>query len=245
MHIALAFLTFAFFITVDYVLTRRREGREAPEGLPVPVLKTPVPATAPALEPAWASSPAPEPVWVAGYQLPAKLHYHSGHTWAWAQDAETVVVGIDDFSRRLIGKADGVKLPSVGDWVRQGEPGLTVSTNGRSVALIAPIEGEVVALNKDVKADPSVLTNDPYGHGWAYKIRPSNLRANMNNLLSGSLAKRWTEDASDQLELRLMALSGSVLQDGGEPSPDFAEHLENDDWVELAGHFLMAPARSA
>ena len=55
---------------------------------------------------------------------------------------------------------------------------------------------------------------------------------------SGSLARRWTEDARENLELRLMALSGSVLQDGGEPAPDFPERLDRADWHDLAERFF-------
>ena len=67
----------------------------------------------------------------------------------------------------------------------------------------------------------------------------TNLAASLRNLLSGSLARRWVEDAKEQLELRLMALSGSVLQDGGEPAPDYAEHVPTDDWKRLVEQFLL------
>ena len=36
-----------------------------------------------------------------------------------------------------------------------------------------------------------------------------------------------------------MALSGSVLQDGGEPAPDFAGHLETKEWKGLIEQFLL------
>ena len=50
-----------------------------------------------------AAIPALEPAWVAGYQMPEALYYHRGHTWARPLDADTVLVGVDDFARRLIG----------------------------------------------------------------------------------------------------------------------------------------------
>jgi hypothetical protein len=61
----------------------------------------------------------------------------------------------------------------------------------------------------------------------------------MRNLLSGSLARRFTEDSREGLDLRLMALSGSVLQDGGEPVADFARHLAEPEWRRLVGEFLL------
>jgi hypothetical protein len=53
------------------------------------------------------------------------------------------------------------------------------------------------------------------------------------------LARRWTEDARERLDLNLVALSGSVLQDGGEPVADFARHLPADDWRRLVHEFLL------
>ena len=47
------------------------------------------------------------------------------------------------------------------------------------------------------------------------------------------------EDTREALDLRLMALSGSVLQDGGEPVRDFARHLDDADWRRLVAEFLL------
>ena len=228
----LAIATFALFILLDYVLSRRAATREAD----VPAAAA-VPGTVPvpALEP----EPTLEPVWVAGYQLPEQLHYHRGHTWARVVGPDTVAVGLDDFSRRLVGKTEGVELPTVGAYVRQGGRGATIDADGRAADVIAPIDGEIVAVNSDLDDQPNLVSDDPYGRGWLFKVRSSNLAASLRNLLSGSLARRWTEDAKEQLELRLMALSGSVLQDGGEPAPDYAEHVPTEDWKGLVEQFLL------
>jgi hypothetical protein len=47
------------------------------------------------------------------------------------------------------------------------------------------------------------------------------------------------EDSREALELRLMTLAGSVLQDGGEPAHDLAEHLPKADWERLVHEFLL------
>ncbi|MBI3932047.1 MAG: glycine cleavage system protein H [Acidobacteria bacterium] len=219
MTVLLVILTFAAFILLDYVVSRRR----APQAV----------AVAPD---AWA---APEPVWVAGYQLPEALHYHRGHTWARAVDPDTVVVGLDDFARRLVGPARSVRTPAVGDWLEQGETAFGVAMDGRAADLVSPIDGEVLAVNPELARSPGLATDEPYGRGWILEVRPSHLAANLRNLLSGRLARRWTEDAREALDLRLMALSGSVLQDGGEPVADFARHLPAEDWKRLVREFLL------
>jgi len=47
------------------------------------------------------------------------------------------------------------------------------------------------------------------------------------------------EDSREALELRLMAFSGSVLQDGGEPAADLGHHLPKADWDRLVHEFLL------
>jgi hypothetical protein len=41
--------------------------------------------------------------------------------------------------------------------------------------------------------------------------------------------------------MKLMSLSGSVLQDGGNPAPDFAKHLDKAEWDHLAEEFFLIP----
>ena len=94
-------------------------------------------------------------------------------------------------------------------------------------------------MNANLAEEPSLVSEDPYGRGWLYQIRSTNLAANLRNLLSGSLSHKWMEDSKEQLELRLMALSGSVLQDGGELASDFAEHLDREEWKGLVETFFL------
>jgi glycine cleavage system H lipoate-binding protein len=215
--IVLAF--FALAILADYLVTRSREAAEA--------AAAPVPDTR------------PEPVWVAGYELPEGLHYHRGHLWVRPLEGTTVAVGVDDFARRLTGPAHEVRPPAKGDWLLQGGPGFGVRVDGRYAEFVSPVEGEVVAVNPELRANPDLATSEPYGRGWVMKVRVPHLAANLRNLLSGRLARRWTEDARESLDLRLMALSGSVLQDGGEPVADFARHLPREDWRRLVREFLL------
>jgi glycine cleavage system H protein len=224
MTVLLVIATFAAFIFIDYLLSRRKAAQEAEARLV-------------------GADPSLEPVWVAGYRLPEELHYHRGHVWVRPLDRSTVLVGLDDFARRLIGSAGGLRLPTIGDWLHQGGWGFGIQVGGRAAEFVAPVEGEVVEVNPELRRDPALATDDPYGRGWVLKVRASDLAANLRNLLSGRLARRWMEDSRESLDMRLMALSGSVLQDGGEPVADFARHLPTKDWKRLVGEFLLTPGR--
>lgn len=180
-----------------------------------------------------------EPSWVGGFLLPEGYYYHRGHTWARPVGDDHVVIGIDDFAGKLLGEVESVRLPRPGQWMRQGKPGLRTELDGRIADLLAPVDGEVVEVNPELAERPRLLTDDPYGRGWLVKVRTAELDADLHNLMEGRLAHRWIEDAGEQLELELMALSGSVLRDGGRLVADFARHLSDDDWRRLVGDFLL------
>jgi len=235
MSVMLVVAVFVVFILADYLVGhyRARRGAMIPE-------RKPVVAPESAVAGALAGAPPVEPVWVAGYQLPEELSYHRGHTWARPIGPDTVLVGVDDFARKLIGPIRALKLPKVGSWLRQGGKGFAVQVNGRGAELVAPIDGEVVEINPALSGQPSLVSDDPYGRGWVMKLRAADLGRSMQNMLNGSLAHRWTEDSRERLQMQLMALSGSVLQDGGEPVADFARHLADDDWQQLTHDLLLS-----
>ncbi len=223
MTVLLVIFMFSLFIALDYLLNRKQVARVVKE-LPEVVVE---------------KIPALEPVWVSGYQLPEGLNYHRGHTWARVLDPRTVLVGLDDFARKLIGPAKQIRPPAIGSWLQQGGKGFEVQVDGRKAELVSPVGGRVLEVNPRLSREPELATQDPYGRGWIFKMKIADAAANLRNLLSGSLARRWIQDEREGLELRLMALSGSVLQDGGEPVADFARHLNTEDWKRLVGAFLL------
>jgi len=225
MTVLFVILTFGFFLALDYAVRLR-----AKAVAPVAVASAAEGLAAPAVG---------EPVWVAGYQMPESCHYHPGHTWARAIDNETVIIGIDDFARQLIGSASKIDLPAVGTWLRQGAKALGLGVDNRKVELVAPIEGEIIEVNPALSGQPNLASDEPFGRGWLCKVRNTEMARNLANLLSGSLARRFMEDSRERLQHQLMALSGTVLADGGEPTADFARHLPEAEWRELVHEFLL------
>jgi glycine cleavage system H lipoate-binding protein len=229
----LVICTFAVFILADYLVGLRARARAQAELAPAAVPTGPRPR------------PRAEGVRVAGYELPEDLHYHRGHTWARVEDDDTVTVGLDDFAHKLVGRVTEADLPPVGSYVRQGTVGARLHSDDRMADVLSPVEGEVVEVNPALAEDPGLSSRDPYADGWLVRIRSANIEAALRNLLSGSLARRWIEDAREHLGRRLMALAGSALQDGGEPAPEFASHLDRDDWNELVAQFLLTRTEDA
>lgn len=223
MTVILFLLMLTIFLAIDFVVSRRH----APEHV-AQTATQPLPTSTPV-----------EPVWVGGYQLPEDLRYHLGHTWVRPLSPTTAAVGIDDFARHLIGPAKSVTLPGIGARLTAGRPSFSVESEAGGANLVAPLTGEVIDVNTQLESHPGLATDEPYGRGWLFNVKTHDLAAGLRNLLSGSMARRWTEDSRDRLNMQLVALSGSVLQDGGEPVADFARHLPGDDWQRLTREFFV------
>jgi glycine cleavage system H protein len=223
MTVILFLLMLTIFLAIDFVVSRRH----APEHVAQTATES-LPAAAPV-----------EPVWVGGYQLPEDRRYHLGHTWVRPLSPTTAAVGIDDFARHLIGPAKSVTLPEIGARLTAGRPSFIVESEAGGANLVAPLTGEVIDVNTQLETHPGLATDEPYGRGWLFNVKTHDLAAGLRNLLGGSMARRWTEDSRDRLNMQLVALSGSVLQDGGEPVADFARHLPGDDWQRLTRDFFV------
>ena len=135
---------------------------------------------------------------MAGFEVPENVRYHAGHTWALAESRELVRVGMDDFASKLIGKIENISLPQRGRWVRQGQKIWTIFRNGKSVDMVSPIEGTITDVNDAVAKNPELVRRDPYGEGWLVTVQAPDSKVNFRNLLSGTLARLWTEDRGSQ-----------------------------------------------
>ena len=57
------------------------------------------------------------------FRVPDGYLFHQGHGWLRSEPGSVAIVGMDDFSQKLIGKVDSIELPDVGYRIAQGEPG--------------------------------------------------------------------------------------------------------------------------
>jgi len=223
MTVLLVILTFAVFLTIDYVRSRKRAEQPAPRLSPLAIQAPPR-----------VQSPI-----VAGFQLPANLRYHPGHTWAVSETPTSIRVGLDDFAARFVGKIESISLPKRGQWIRQGQRIMALFKDGKRAELVSPIEGEVADVNESVLKDASLACRDPYGEGWLLAVHSPDAATSFRNLLGGGLARRWMEDAAGRLMLKIPDLAGAVAQDGGVAVSDTSAHLSDESWNELAREFFL------
>lgn len=179
------------------------------------------------------------PSGVTRFRVPEGLFYHQGHGWLRPEPGAIGVVGMDDFARKLIGNVDAVELPAVGTRLAQGEKGWSLVVDSERIPMLSPVAGEVVEVNREVQESPGILRQDPYGKGWLLKVRSSKIASNTRNLLSGTLARAWMENALDNLHPLHGESVGPVLQDGGLPVDGIARVLGGAEWADLAKTHLL------
>ena len=116
---------------------------------------------------------------VGNYVFPDDLYYDVNHGWA-KVDGDIVTIGLSDFSQQLAGTFIHVKMPKIGKDTKQGKPVSAIESGKWVGRIYAPVTGEVIEINEDLKKKAEIINNDPYGAGWICKIKmtdPSELDA--------------------------------------------------------------------
>lgn len=175
------------------------------------------------------------------FHLPEeKFYYHQGHSWAMPEGDGLVKVGIDDFAQKLVGRIDAIQFPRVGSQVTQGEKGWSLLAGEKSIDMLSPVDGKVVAINENLISSPGSVSKDPYGQSWLMKVQAPKISANLKNLLSGGLARKWMEGVRENLLARMDYNLGAVSQDGGVPVDGIARNIDRERWDEIVKEFLLS-----
>ena len=62
---------------------------------------------------------------------------------------------------------------------------MAVIKKGNKASFEAPVDGIITEVNPKVRVNPRLLHDDPYGEGWLFKVKPTNLKQNLANLFTG------------------------------------------------------------
>ncbi|HXY81988.1 MAG TPA: glycine cleavage system protein GcvH [Gaiellaceae bacterium] len=108
----------------------------------------------------------------AGESYPDDLSYHRDHDWARVEGDEAVL-GITWFAADSLGELVHYEAPAPGSSVTKDESYGEVESVKAVSDLIAPLSGEVLAVNEKVVEAPETVNDDPYGEGWLIRIRLS------------------------------------------------------------------------
>ena len=177
---------------------------------------------------------------VFGFQVPIENYYlHRGHAWAAIEGDDRVRVGLDDFSQKLLGPAEEVRLPEIGKVYYQDHLCLALFRQGKKASFEAPVDGTIEAINPKVRQNPGLIHDDPYGEGWLFMVKPVNLRRNLENLLSGEDVVIWIDQESHRLLNLMDTRAGVTLPDGGAIVDDVYGNYQELGWRPLVQEFFL------
>jgi glycine cleavage system H protein len=127
---------------------------------------------------------------VDGFEVPEGLYYSKDFAWI-KIEGETVRMGVTDYAQKSLREIVYAELPATGTLLKQGEPYGTVESVKAVSDLVAAISGMIEEVNEEVKSKPETLNEDPYEKGWLVIMKPTNLQAELANLMDFNAAVEW------------------------------------------------------
>jgi glycine cleavage system H protein len=118
--------------------------------------------------------------------LPADLYYLvDRHVWVRPSPDGPVTVGINDVARHLAGTVIAFTPKKPGRTVPKGQSLATLESSKWVGPVPAPVGGEILEVNEEVRRNPGLMNEDPY-RAWLVRLRPSNWAADAADLVTGA-----------------------------------------------------------
>lgn len=100
------------------------------------------------------------------------MKFTEDHEWL-SREGDVVTIGITAHAAAALGDLVFIQLPEVGAVFGKGDGAAVVESVKAASDVFAPLPGEIVAVNETISADPSLVSSDPQGAGWFFKMRLS------------------------------------------------------------------------
>lgn len=120
--------------------------------------------------------------------VPGDLKYTTSHEWVRQDSDGSVTIGITDFAQDALGDLVFVEVPEVGRTLKAREACAVVESVKAASDVYAPIAGEVVASNEQLKDKPEAINEDAF-NAWIFKIKPANA-ADIASLMNAEAYKQ-------------------------------------------------------
>jgi glycine cleavage system H protein len=109
---------------------------------------------------------------MADPSYPDDLKYHAEHDWA-RIDGDSATFGITWYAQDALGEVVFYDAPAVGASVSKDQAYTEVESVKAVSDVIAPLSGEVTAVNDVLAEKPETINDDPYGEGWLIRVKLS------------------------------------------------------------------------
>lgn len=125
---------------------------------------------------------------IQGYEFPDELYFHEKHAWMRVEDDGTVTIGLNDLAQQQAGEIMYVDMPFEDDEIELGETCMKIQTAKWVGPVSAPCSGTVIEVNEDAQDEPELINTSCYDEGWFIKVQPTELEADLPNLMKGEEA---------------------------------------------------------
>ena len=123
---------------------------------------------------------------------PKDRTYTKEHEWAKVEN-DVATIGITYYAQDQLTDVVFVELPEIGKHVTQFKPAAIVESVKSVSDVFAPLSGEVIEVNEELKDKPEIVNRDPFGKGWMLKIRIED-KGEMENLMSAEQYTHYLKD---------------------------------------------------
>jgi len=109
---------------------------------------------------------------MADASYPDDLLYHAEHDWARVDPAhpDQATLGITWYAQDSLGEIVFFDPPKQGTTLTKDSPYTEVESVKAVSDVMAPLSGEVIAVNDALADTPEQINDDPYGEGWLVNI---------------------------------------------------------------------------
>jgi CheY-like chemotaxis protein len=181
-----------------------------------------------------------EKVNVGEFAIPGGVFISEGHCWAAISQDGTVKIGLDDFSKKLIGKIDVIEFPNLGMHIEQGQPLFSIKQGKKSIQFNSPVSGLVAKVNLDLNDNIDALDYSTYEKNWICTIDADKLDTELSNLKIGKNAVAFYQDEIERYSKEIKELINN--DSGKKESFDLywgqLENLDEKDWYSITGEFF-------
>lgn len=104
------------------------------------------------------------------------MKFTEEHEWL-RVEGDLIVVGISEHAAEQLGDVVFVELPELETQVSRGDEVCVIESVKAASDILAPVEGEIVAVNDALGDNPGLVNEDPLGEGWFFKMKIDDLSA--------------------------------------------------------------------
>ena len=102
------------------------------------------------------------------------MKYTEDHEWL-RVEGDLVVVGITEHASEQLGDVVFVELPEIETVLARGDAAAVIESVKAASDILAPVDGEIVAVNEKLVDNPGLVNSDATGAAWFFKMKLDDL----------------------------------------------------------------------